>query len=266
MIGDLETLTEKEKETLRLLMSGHDAKSIARSLELSVYTVNDRLREARRKLGVSSSREAARLFAQSQETDPNNLGIKHNNFAAKNLGIVTTQDELQRETWQQWRISTRLVAILSGGFLMLSLVLAVAIFSTNDDGALPTSLTSQTSAVTMPVSSSKPASAQSAIAWLAFINDRNWAEGWRNASEMMRSQISQDLFTTSMTSAHSMLGKVVSRKFVRARATKSLPGAPDGDYELLEFKSEYEKKADAIDTVVVVKEGSGWKVAGFFTR
>ena len=44
----IETLTEKEKQALRLLVSGHDAKSMARQLGLSVHTINERLRDARR--------------------------------------------------------------------------------------------------------------------------------------------------------------------------------------------------------------------------
>ena len=47
-------LTDKERQTLRLILRGHDAKSSARALGLSVHTVNERLREARRKLGVTS--------------------------------------------------------------------------------------------------------------------------------------------------------------------------------------------------------------------
>ena len=57
-----DALTPKEKETLRLILRGHDAKSSARALDLSVHTVNGRLRDARRKLGVTSSKEAARLL------------------------------------------------------------------------------------------------------------------------------------------------------------------------------------------------------------
>src|SRR4051812_32627734 len=59
-------LTEKEKQTLRLIVRGHDAKSTARSLGLSVHTINERLRDARRKMAVSSSREAARLLLQAE--------------------------------------------------------------------------------------------------------------------------------------------------------------------------------------------------------
>ena len=48
---------------LRLLVRGHDIKSIARELSISTTAANERLRTARQKLGVSNSREAARILA-----------------------------------------------------------------------------------------------------------------------------------------------------------------------------------------------------------
>ena len=62
-------LTEKEKQTLRLIVRGHDAKSTARNLGLSVYTINERLRDARRKMAVSSSREACLLYTSPSPRD-----------------------------------------------------------------------------------------------------------------------------------------------------------------------------------------------------
>jgi DNA-binding CsgD family transcriptional regulator len=64
------SFSERESQILRLLNSGHDAKSVARTLDLSVHTVNERLRSARHKAGVSSSREAARLLAQQEGPKP----------------------------------------------------------------------------------------------------------------------------------------------------------------------------------------------------
>lgn len=64
------SLSEKEKETLRLIVRGHDAKSAARQLDLSIHTVNERLRDARRKLSVSSSREAARIVLAAEGRHP----------------------------------------------------------------------------------------------------------------------------------------------------------------------------------------------------
>jgi DNA-binding CsgD family transcriptional regulator len=68
-------LTEKECEALRLLARGHDAKSAAQALGLSVHTVNERLAEARRKVGVSSSRAAARRLAEQE--NPEILGPQY---------------------------------------------------------------------------------------------------------------------------------------------------------------------------------------------
>lgn len=56
-------LTDKELEVLRLLTAGHTIKSIATVLDRSEASINERLRDARRKTGVGSSRELARLVA-----------------------------------------------------------------------------------------------------------------------------------------------------------------------------------------------------------
>jgi DNA-binding CsgD family transcriptional regulator len=71
---NIAALTEREKETLRLLLQGYDAKSIARRLDLSVHTINERLRDARRKLALSSSREAARLLTEAERATPQPVG------------------------------------------------------------------------------------------------------------------------------------------------------------------------------------------------
>lgn len=64
-------LTEKELEILRLLAGGHTVKSIAARLERSEASINERLREARRKSGVGSSRELARLLDTQKIWDKN---------------------------------------------------------------------------------------------------------------------------------------------------------------------------------------------------
>ena len=56
-------LTERQRECLRLILSGHEIKEIARDLGITPNAVTERLRTARLLLGVESSRDAARLLA-----------------------------------------------------------------------------------------------------------------------------------------------------------------------------------------------------------
>lgn len=66
-----DALTDKELEILRLLAGGHTVKSIAARLERSEASINERLREARRKTGVGSSRELARRLDAQKIWDKN---------------------------------------------------------------------------------------------------------------------------------------------------------------------------------------------------
>jgi DNA-binding CsgD family transcriptional regulator len=71
---DLSRLNDGERRVLRLLAEGHTAKSIAVALGSTPAAVNERLREARRKTGVGSSRELARLL-KSQENRHEQMGV-----------------------------------------------------------------------------------------------------------------------------------------------------------------------------------------------
>jgi DNA-binding CsgD family transcriptional regulator len=71
---DLSRLSDAERRVLRLLAEGHTAKSIANEVGTSPAAVNERLREARRKTGVGSSRELARLL-KAQENRDEQMGM-----------------------------------------------------------------------------------------------------------------------------------------------------------------------------------------------
>lgn len=71
-LGDtsiLDRLNAAERDVLRLLAQGHTAKSIASLRGITVAGVNERLRSARRKTDVGSSRELARLVTAEESRD-----------------------------------------------------------------------------------------------------------------------------------------------------------------------------------------------------
>ena len=63
------------------------------------------------------------------------------------------------------------------------------------------------------------------------------------------------------------LGKPGERKAISATYMTSLPGAPDGEYVIIQFKTPYEKKKDAVETVTPMKDTDGkWRVSGYYVR
>lgn len=72
--ADLTRLNAAEVQVLQLLADGHTAKSIANLTGRSVLSVNERLRQARQKTGVSSSRELARML-KAQKKGHEQIGL-----------------------------------------------------------------------------------------------------------------------------------------------------------------------------------------------
>jgi DNA-binding CsgD family transcriptional regulator len=69
--GAFAGLTDRELEVLRLLAAGHTAKTIAVRLGRSETAIHELLRAARRKTGIGSSRELARLLDAQKNWDKN---------------------------------------------------------------------------------------------------------------------------------------------------------------------------------------------------
>lgn len=65
------SLNARELEILRLLAAGHTAKTIAAELGTSETAIHERLRTARRKTGIGSSRELARRLEAQKNRDRN---------------------------------------------------------------------------------------------------------------------------------------------------------------------------------------------------
>lgn len=92
-------LTGKELEILRLLAAGHTVKSIAAGLGRSEASINERLREARRKTGVGSSRELARLL-DAQKIWDKNIDLSQrdrpgdHSFVPRTQGFVWTKGRI----------------------------------------------------------------------------------------------------------------------------------------------------------------------------
>ena len=114
---DLSRLNAAERQVLWLLSEGHTAKSIANAIGTTQATVNERLREARRKTGVGSSRELARSL-KAQENRYKLIGIGN----ARGPGAPLCQPDAEI-----WRPRTGVVAMV--GLLTLTIAGAAALLT-----------------------------------------------------------------------------------------------------------------------------------------
>ena len=98
--------------------------------------------------------------------------------------------------------------------------------------------------------------------WLSLIDAGSYAEAYDLAASLLKEEVTRDEFVAAYQEARSLLGTVRSRVFRSATPADTLPGAPPGDYVVVEFDADYERKENALERVTVVDEAKVWRVAG----
>ena len=102
--------------------------------------------------------------------------------------------------------------------------------------------------------------------WLGLIYDNNYSQSWDNAASLFQNAISKEQWTQQLSVIVPPLGKVISRDLISSEYHTTLPGAPDGKYIVIQFKTSFENKNESIETVTQMKDGDQWKVSGYFIK
>jgi Protein of unknown function (DUF4019) len=109
--------------------------------------------------------------------------------------------------------------------------------------------------------------AQAAESWVGLVDGARYAENWQAAASFFKNALPQQKWVEAAQTARRPLGPVKSRAAKSRAETKTLPGAPDGEYIVFQFNAAFEKKAAAVETITVLREPDGqWRVVGYFVR
>ena len=115
----------------------------------------------------------------------------------------------------------------------------------------------------------KPADAAQTAAdsWLKLVDTANYEASWEQAAKVFKGAVTKDQWTNTCAGVRKPLGKLISRKLKSREYTEQLPGAPDGEYVVIQFDTVFENKAAAVETVTPMLDPDGvWRVSGYFIR
>ena len=107
---------------------------------------------------------------------------------------------------------------------------------------------------------------RAALEWLALVDTMQYEASWKRAASLFRAQVSTSGWSKAVSAARSPLGEFVARDLISATYATSLPGAPSGEYVVLQFQTRFENKARAVETVTPMLDDGQWRVSGYYVR
>src|ERR1017187_2246124 len=111
------------------------------------------------------------------------------------------------------------------------------------------------------------AAIQSAQVWLDLVDGGSYAKSWEDTAAAFKLVVNQADWEKTARGVRTPLGKMVSRKIKSQQYATFLPGAPAGEYVVIQFATTFENKADAVETVTPMLDKDGqWKVSGYYIK
>ncbi len=111
------------------------------------------------------------------------------------------------------------------------------------------------------------AASMSAQVWLDLVDAGSYAKSWEDTAAAFKAAVSQADWEKTARAVRAPLGKMVSRKIKSQQYATALPGAPDGEYVVIQYATTFENKAEAVETVTPMLDKDGqWKVSGYYIK
>ncbi len=102
--------------------------------------------------------------------------------------------------------------------------------------------------------------------WLGLLDRGEYGKAWDDCAPLFRQRVTREQWIDSLPSTRAPFGAVKSRKVEVAAYKTSLPGAPDGQYVTVRYRTSFEKKDDTEELVTLAFEDGVWRPTGYFIR
>lgn len=104
-----------------------------------------------------------------------------------------------------------------------------------------------------------------ALDWLKVVDEGRYSDSWNETAQFFKKAIKQDQWNQSLLAVREPLGRLLSRGIKSKEYKTSLPGAPDGQYVIIQFQTSFENKKAAIETITPMLDKDGkWRVSGYY--
>ena len=103
--------------------------------------------------------------------------------------------------------------------------------------------------------------------WLATIDSNNYELSWEKSAEIFKKSVTKENWVKALKGIRTPLGKIKSRELLTNEFKTSLPGAPNGEYVIIVYKTNFENKENSYETITPMKDKDGeWRISGYYIK
>lgn len=114
------------------------------------------------------------------------------------------------------------------------------------------------------ISADDQAARDTALRWVILIDSGHYGQAFeQQAPRIKAGSMGKDFFVKWMNTRRVPVGRARTRAFLKVVHYHKAIGWPDGDYQQIAFKTSFDHKAAAVESVVLTKETGHWQPASY---
>ena len=100
--------------------------------------------------------------------------------------------------------------------------------------------------------------------WLAKADAGDHAGNWAMTTPEFQVQIRKEDWVARQETFYQQLGRPTRRELLAAKYTASVPGTPEGEYVLIQYRRDARAGGPVLETLTMKRSGEKWQTAGYW--
>ncbi len=117
-----------------------------------------------------------------------------------------------------------------------------------------------------PHTAEEQAAERQALGFLGYLDHRRFADSYAYTGMLIRAQLDRDSYAKQLEKARAGVGALLSRELTNATYATTLPGAPEGQYVVLNYGASFANRQQAEETVTLAFAKGYWRVSGYYIK
>lgn len=117
-----------------------------------------------------------------------------------------------------------------------------------------------------PHAAEELAAERQALGFLGYLDEGRFADSYAYTGMLLRARAEREAFAAQIQKARAGTGALQARELIDATYNTSVEGAPDGQYVILHYHSNFANRQDTVETITLALAKGYWRVDGYYIK
>jgi hypothetical protein len=117
-----------------------------------------------------------------------------------------------------------------------------------------------------PHAAEESAAQRQALGFLGYLDEGRFADSYAYTGMLLRARADSEAYAAQIQKARAGTGALQARELIDATYNTSVEGAPEGQYVILHYHSNFANRQDTVETITLALAKGYWRVDGYYIK